>query len=304
MEEKWSSIANLTLKELTLPGTHDSGSWSVTDELIGLPQWINTIVKVADHLGIEVGEIIDGWARSQTHNFFDQFSFGIRYVDVRIIYDDRKGVWRTHHGVVLGTNVEVLLQHTQQFLQNNTKEVIVLELSHETSTNATVEAELLSLIEKYLGNYLWPYSKGFVSLQEMIDAGKNVILTLPFGNDNDKIWPEGTIINSYANSPVLPTMEKYNVGKAREFATAKIGPKNLFKMSWTLTPNEGTIFEMIFPDKPHTLLQLADIANKDLVNWFQTDIEPIHFKYPILGNILIIDHYDVSAIVEIVSRTL
>jgi hypothetical protein len=70
----------------------------VTDELIGLPEWIDVIVKVADELGVEVGEIIDGWARSQTHNFFDQFVFGIRYVDLRIIYDNNKGIWRTHHG--------------------------------------------------------------------------------------------------------------------------------------------------------------------------------------------------------------
>lgn len=110
MAQKWDKISNLTLKELTLPGTHDSGSWSVTDELIGVPnvlallkpeanlQWLNTMIKVADHLGLKVGDIIDGWARSQTHNFYDQFTFGIRYVDLRIVYDTQKGVWRTHHG--------------------------------------------------------------------------------------------------------------------------------------------------------------------------------------------------------------
>jgi hypothetical protein len=110
-------------------------------------------------------------------------------------------------------------------------------------------------------------------------------------------------------------MEKYNEGKAKDFSLNKPGPRNLFKMSWTLTPNVATILEMVIPgmqfwpspqaqiqDRPHTLLQLADIADRDLVNWFQSKILSQNYKYPILGNILIIDHYDVSAIVDVVTR--
>lgn len=116
-------------------------------------QFIDEIVQVADYLGISVGEIIDGWARSHTHNLFDQFVFGIRYVDVRIVFDPTKGYWRTHHGElisrdfslielgpVLGAKTEVLLQQTQQFIQKYPKEVIVLELSHEFETNNTTRA--------------------------------------------------------------------------------------------------------------------------------------------------------------------
>ena len=35
-------------------------------------------------------------------------------------------------------------------------------------------------------------------------------------------------------------------------------------MSWTLTPDIATVLEMILPWKPSSLLELADIANKDL----------------------------------------
>eukprot|EP01126_Amoeba_proteus_P042823 TRINITY_DN4665_c0_g1_i5.p1 TRINITY_DN4665_c0_g1~~TRINITY_DN4665_c0_g1_i5.p1 ORF type:complete len:281 (+),score=52.26 TRINITY_DN4665_c0_g1_i5:89-844(+) len=200
MEEHWDTISHLTLKDITVPGTHDSGSWSVTDQLLGVPTWLDEIVKIADFLHLPVGTIIDWWAQSQTQNFFDQFTGGIRYVDVRVIYDTTNRYWRTHHGVVLGANIEVLLGHTQKFLQQNTKEVLLLELSHESSVNATIEQELVDLIQKYLGSTLWPHSKGFGTLQDMIDSGRNVILSLPFGNSVDGIWPDGTIINSYANS--------------------------------------------------------------------------------------------------------
>jgi len=302
MEQRWDQISNKTLKELTLPGTHDSGSWSVTSTLIDVPPFLNEMIKVADELGIPVGQIVDGWARSQTHDFYDQLMFGIRFLDVRIIYDPIMGAWRTHHGVVLGANVEVLLGHVRKFLQSNTKEVLFLEFSHPDPTNVTNQGDLESLITSYLGKYLLPASKGFVPVQEMIAAGQNVILTLPFGNSNDKFWPHSTSINSYANSPVLPTMEAYNVKKAQEFAMNRPTGQQLFKMSWTLTPSVETILEMVLPGHPQTLLELANIADKDLVSWYTSQIEPKHFSYPILGNILIIDHYDVSAIVDIVTR--
>lgn len=127
--------------------------------------------------------------------------------------------------------------------------------------------------------------------------------------------PPRYVCSLQKNPPIkLPEMEKYNEEKAKQFSVKKPGPRNLFKMSWTLTPNEYTIFEMILPGTaphsvrsmllgyPHTLLQLADIANKDLVKWFEDKIKPSQYSYPILGNILIIDHYDVSAVVDIVTR--
>ena len=57
-------IANRTLLDITIPGTHDSGSYYLTDNLVGEPEWIESIVKVADYLHLPVGKIVDGWSKS------------------------------------------------------------------------------------------------------------------------------------------------------------------------------------------------------------------------------------------------
>jgi len=135
----------------------------------------------------------------------------------------------------------------------------------------------------------------------MIASGKTILMTLEFTNLPNNIWSANTIINSYANSPVLPTMEAYNVGIVQQWARHGIYKNQLFKMSWTLTPNADTILEMLFPGFPYTLLELADIANNDLENWFDTKVAD-KYKYPFLSNIIIIDDYSNSQIVEIVLR--
>lgn len=57
-------------------------------------------------------------------------------------------------GVVLGEKIEVLFQHIQAFLAKYTKEVIVLELSHDYGANSTMQKVLpfLSYPQRMLGN--------------------------------------------------------------------------------------------------------------------------------------------------------
>jgi len=297
-------IGNLTLQQVTLPGTHDSGSYYLTDELIGEPPFLEEIVKVADELDLPVGMIIDGWAQAQISNFYTQFLDGIRYVDVRVIYDTTDNLWKTHHGPVVGNKIELLLQNSQQFVSQYPSEVLVMELSHGNNETAAQQQLLLDLIQKYLGQYLWPRANGFQTINTMIASGKNILLTLEFDPLPPNIWSANTIVNTYANSPDLKTMEAYNVRQAQGWATHGIFPNQLFKMSWTLTPNVDTIIEMLLPDHPHYLIELANIANADLNNWYNKQIAPAGFKYPIFGNILIIDNYSFSPIIDIVLKGL
>ncbi len=63
---------------MTIPGTHDSGSYNMTATLIGVPEFLDEIIKVADELGLPVGDIIDAWSKSQDQDLFGQFCGGIR----------------------------------------------------------------------------------------------------------------------------------------------------------------------------------------------------------------------------------
>lgn len=294
-------LGNYTLQQITLPGTHDSGSANVTSVVIDVPGWIDAAIKVADELGIPVGSIIDSWAQTQRKTIYEQFQSGIRYVDVRIVYYG--GAWKIHHGPVLGlTTISQVLQNAYKFASDNPTEIVILELSHQDpSTTPQQEAEMITLIHDTVYGRLWPKSGGFVPISKMSEAQRNIIVTLTFGND-PYIWGGDTIINTYANSDDLQTMETYNNNQVQSWANHGIYPGNLFKISWTLTPNADTIFESIIPGHPHTLLELADIACSNLEKWFDQQIAPKGYKYPILGNIFIIDDFANSPILKIVTR--
>jgi len=299
-----SNIQNLTLQQITIAGTHDSGSYQLTDELFGFPELYEIMAEIADKLGIPVTYIIKQWSQTQTVDFYTQFLDGIRYVDIRFIYDNTTNVWKLHHSGVIGLPIETMLSATRSFLQNYSSEVLVLEFSHQSEQTLEQEQILYKLIDQYLGKYLWPPSMGIKTIGEMISSGKNVILTCTLPSSPDTLWNGNTIINSWAQSADLSTMESYNVAQINSWEKHGIYPGQLYKMSWTLTPNAETIIEMILPDFPHTVIELADIANTDLQNFWNTKIVPNNYKYPIFSNILIIDDFTNSPIVELVQRGL
>jgi hypothetical protein len=70
--------------------------------MIGVPVWIEEVVYVAEVLGLPVARVLDGWARSQPQrdDFYRQFVAGIRYIDLRIVYDENAKAWRTHHSML------------------------------------------------------------------------------------------------------------------------------------------------------------------------------------------------------------
>jgi len=303
----WMGVANistLTLQQITIPGTHDSGTFDLTDEILGIPELYTEMVYIADKLGIPVSEIIIGWSHTQTENFYNQYLDGIRYLDIRCIYDYTDNTWKLHHSFVIGDNLEVLFQQTRQFLIDYPSEVLVLELSHNENQSQASNQMLFDMVQNYIGKYLLSPSMGFKTIGEMISSGKNVILTCTLDNLPSNFWSENTIINSYANSPDLTTMEQYNVHQIQSWQAHGIYPNQLYKMSWTLTPNADTILESIIPGTPKTVIELADIANRDLDNFWNTVVVQDGFKYPVFSNILIIDDYTTSPIVEITQRGL
>jgi hypothetical protein len=218
-------------------------------------------------------------------------------------------MWRTCHGPVLGDPMSILLNDTARFLSEQPGEVLVLEFSHTAGNpSAANVSAFLDLIQSSIGQWMMPRTvQAFPTVGAMVSANQRVLATYEDDgaiSDRPSFWSGNTIINSYADSPVLATMEQYNVGKATEFANhQKLYPGQLFKMSWTLTPNGDTVAEMVLPGKPKTLLELADIADADLSAWFAR-VRPQLGLYPYLGNILIIDHESISPILDIVTAGL
>eukprot|EP01104_Vermistella_antarctica_P000169 TRINITY_DN1018_c5_g1_i1.p1 TRINITY_DN1018_c5_g1~~TRINITY_DN1018_c5_g1_i1.p1 ORF type:complete len:372 (+),score=48.41 TRINITY_DN1018_c5_g1_i1:183-1298(+) len=302
----YPGVSSRSLLELTLPGTHDSGSYNLTDALVSRDELWPELVEIADKLGVEISDVINWWSKSQTMDFYGQAMGGMRYFDVRAVYYE--GEWRTHHGPVVGVLMSVVLNDLGRFMNESLGEVVVVEIS-DLIGNTTHEndQELGQMVVDTFGPLLYPHNHPLnISIADMVKKNQRMIVAISSNNAVEHqrgLWNDSVILNTYANSCELAAMEAFNEAEVTAFEGTKHSPtfdNYLYKISWTLTPDAACIIDSILPGKPHTLLELADVANADLSSWYDRMFTNVSFSFPALGNLFIIDHFDTSPILDIV----
>ena len=262
----------------------------------------DALIEWGELLGIPIQDVVTPWAQTSTFSFFQQLMIGVRYLDVRAAYDGSD--WRTYH-FELGNTIATLVADVALFASNYASEIIVLEVSHFDALNPSnvTYDDLLNVILDQLEPYMIPRSVGLkLSYSELLKMKRNVIVT--FDNEDaiysqPLFWSDLTIINTYADTVELSTMASFNTNQATYF-TKNVYPSSvekLYKLSWILTPDKQLIIDSIFSESlPHSLLQLADIANANLTTWINSTVS----KGLKLGNIFILDNASVRDVMAIV----
>ena len=118
----------------------------------------------------------------------------------------------------------------------------------------------------------------------------------PIEYENKIFISDSIIHNSYADTDVLKDMTAYNEERVAEFREWKnTTNKQLFKISWTLTPGPLAITESILPGHPRSLYQLSQPAFQQTMTWARAHEAE---TYPRFGQILISDFFCESNIFE------
>jgi len=291
---------NQTLQQITLPGTHDSGAYNLTHELApdaSGSEILDALIKIAEKLGVPIWEVITPWAKAQDRDFYEQFKAGIRYVDLRACWNGTE--WRTFH-FEMGLPIQVMLNDARKFLSESHGEILVLEISHFNGKPTPVDlARLVQQIESTLGPWLYPRTREFRdTYDEMIRQNFRAVVSVESDDairSHPLIWPGSAMRNSYANSDNTTIMIPYNERKVLEYNIGKF-PKQLFKISWTLTPNAVTILSSLDPGRPRSLIELADKANVLLDDFGKQQ----KAKKLQLGNLFLVDHFETSDVINVV----
>ncbi|CAG9318692.1 unnamed protein product [Blepharisma stoltei] len=289
-------IGGKTLKQLTLPGTHDSGAFWLSDTPLPGADYAchNAFEIISKETEQPMVTVMKPWELAQDQNIYNQLVGGIRYIDLRAGYYNVTNTWVTFH-YLIGSPIIEILQNISQFLNDYPTEIVIIEISHfDGYPTAQNIADLQQMTLNILGKFIYPVDLAFnFTINDMINSGKRAIVTMESGYGN-VIWPGDSIYNTYADSPVVKTMINFNTQTVAQYMNMTL-PYQIFKISWTLTPNDQTVIGTVKPKNPHTLIELADIANPYLPDFVN---EMMAKRYQI-GNILIIDHFESSAIMNV-----
>jgi len=227
---------HLTLKDISMPGSHDAGMYK---GLGGPP------------------------AITQNENLYFQLRNGARYFDLRCDTD-----LRIRHTAAVGASVEEVLDDVRRFMDERHREVVILHFNHLEQygfkDKPTEFRRLTNLVNQKLLPYLFHNAGGLplirTPLQTFLSNGQGKVLVL------FDLAPGGVPIGMYSqvddNSGALQFFDKwsntefYERMKSDQFSkfSTFYDPGKLFVFSWTLTPQlPGTL--------PPNVLLLAKDCN-------------------------------------------
>eukprot|EP01134_Creolimax_fragrantissima_P002559 CFRG2559T1 len=309
MDDHYEELQTRTLFDITLPGTHDSAGYHFDGStLYNVDPIFSILVKVADLLHIPVESIIVKWSQTQMMKIYDQLMGGIRYLDMRGVWDGME--WRIYHGVA-GDSISSILNEIILFMDNHAHEILVIELSVYSGSSGGDVCELSDLIQSKLSRFLLDstYDLNRTTIQDMIEARKRIVFGFS-GKDICRMFPifhnaDDIIKNTFADSDNYETMRAFNERQVGDFVSSHQSNSTLFKMSWTLTPQTDTIIGSILQPNAHAhnLYELAVSANarfQGFVANMSKKLVPLLWNRPFVpANIIVCDFWNVqSALIE------
>mmetsp|Transcript_13756 Transcript_13756/g.25949 ORF Transcript_13756/g.25949 Transcript_13756/m.25949 type:complete len:330 (+) Transcript_13756:36-1025(+) len=293
------TIGHLSVFNLTLPGTHDSGAFWLSREI--MPGSSSDLMEacgraaVANH--IPISKIFENWAVSQASDIFHQLLSGSRYLDLRVGWSEDQSDWHVYHFFV-GASVKEVLQNVTQFLELYPQEIVIVEISHIEDVDHSKHLPALeTLILNTLGSFLYSADSHYTkSLNELIALNQRVAVFMEkVAFKSSSVWSRSLIHNSYAETDKVEEMIEYN----QRQLTKSNSKMHLMKISWTLTPDEGTIVRGFLPLEPHTLLKLAAKANSRMLEFAMYAQARGISK---IGNIILVDNFETAGVIELLER--
>ncbi|MBP2313218.1 hypothetical protein [Azospirillum soli] len=243
---------NVTVNQITMPGSHDAGMYTISRTTVGSqPEW----------------------AQTQSLDIAGQLRAGSRYFDLRLYYDGQQ-LTTGHFSADMGSFgpplTEVLMQ-VRSFIDSPAaaKEAVFLKFSHTSSglacmeKNSDMTTNAVAEIKSILGDVLYTTpdaSTNLASLPLSTLAGKVcVVVDYEYGPLVDPaegifrytdITPDnltGTIpgldvFDQYSDTDSLDDMRADQQKKLQEYGG--YGKPYLFLMSWTLTGKFGKILDV------------------------------------------------------------
>lgn len=240
----------------------DRASW-MQDNLAALQdKTLSTLTVGASHdAGMYLGDSFNLFGKTQDLDLHGQLSNGIRYFDLRPLWDGSD--FYLYHGSALikGPKLFVVLEDIRRFLEEGHRELVVLKFSHYKDIDDAAYKKMTQMIQHYLERWLYrtlPEGKRLadVSLGSYLARTATVLAVcdgdFPVRNPARGIWvyrdwesPTAAlgdlrVFDQYANTTDYEKMKNDQLTKFANYnGKCKVDPNlpcDQFLLSWTLTP--------------------------------------------------------------------
>lgn len=272
-------IGNMKLRELVLPGTHDSGTYAITEKSdIAPDSFIDVLLADIEKLKEQIhnlpffrgkpqdsklNEFISKWGKSQSKTTYEQLQGGIRYFDLRLLQKNDGQMFLVHG--MYSVNIDSVINDVSRFIKEHPKEIIILDFNHlynMKSAHETLFNKLNTSLTDILGkSKLIPRSQTVnQTLNELWKGNQQVIVIYDDKetvNKHPELWSQDSIFSPWPNKQNtddlksslqkildgnLFNLKKSNFECSKSDNCEKISKNKFFVLQGVLTADTQVIF--------------------------------------------------------------
>ena len=258
-------LHDVPIRQLSLPGSHDSGTFYLDSASSIAPGEGKIIKDLACIFGGVAKRIIGNWSVTQTLDIYDQLKQGVRYIDFRVAFVESTNDFYAVHGLY-GLPYSELFADIKRFLIEHPKEFIILDFNQFYEFQAENHKEFMTTIEETFNEMLYAAAaKGpNCSINDIWGSSANIIALYKDDastKENPLFWPRDCIISPWCNTDNVDTLIDH---LNKQFGTVKEGCFNVFQA--VLSPKTATIAKHLRGSLKETL---AKKCNKHVSSWLQ-----------------------------------
>ena len=205
-------LSTLPLTLLPIPGTHDSGSYGITPRspwaLTGKDQF-GALTELPGFLqDLIVKPVAAGWGKTQSKDLYEQFTDGIRYVDLRLT-NEPDGQIYLEHGL-RSVLFDEAVTDIAAFATEHPKEALVVYIQGIKNFTPITHADVVAQMDAAFGSRMVPRALGTsATLGDLWAIDKNVIVV--YNNAavvaaDENLWPDDTLYRPWPNVPSVPAL--------------------------------------------------------------------------------------------------
>lgn len=279
-------LSTLPLTQIPIPGTHDSGSYGITAAspwaLTGKSQF-GVLADLPGFLqDLVVKPIVAGWAKTQSKDLYQQFSDGIRYVDLRLTNEPDGQVY-LEHGLRSVPFADVV-DDIGAFATEHPKEALVIYVQGINNFTPATHAQVVAEMTDAFGSRMAPRAMGTsATLADLWAADKNVIVV--YNNSgavaaDPNLWPDNTLYRPWPQVVSVPDLLAGNEANLANRPPAAIWgmfgestPGMTNYVTGILTLGTRNIEEFMFnvhpPVQQWMRVNFKDSLNLTTADWYQ-----------------------------------
>ncbi|CAG2101825.1 unnamed protein product [Medioppia subpectinata] len=254
--------------KLTIPGSHDSGSYGLSVDLGVSPDrpdlQRNIFVRLFKCFSLPT---IHRWTKTQSLDITGQLAAGIRYIDIRTASKVDDNNLYFCHGLY-GPQVVDMLHQINAFLQQNQREIVFIDFQHFYRLSDDDHKQLTTKIMEIFGRKLVPYSSQLlmdrITLRYLWDKRQQVFVY--YRNETGRmeapvLWPSRCLPNPWAN-----TMSREKLTSFLDTNISGRPPNSMYVTQGILTPSNRYVGLHFYSS---LRWDLADACNQCLTKWLE-----------------------------------